>query len=146
MAAPPGSQGNLDLPGLVRNYVHYDNLTNTYSKQASGARKLRDDFESKIIHTLRSQNMENAIIQVQGAKLQVGSTKSVPSLSMPRLKTYLEAYYRQKGNAMDESVSILRFINLQKQADTQEVACLKKTSAAPAIPPPPGSASQSYLA
>jgi hypothetical protein len=135
--AAPGSQGNLDLPGLVRNYVHYDNLTNTYSKQASGARKLRDDFESKIIHTLRSQNMENAIIQVQGAKLQVGSTKSVPSLSMPRLKTYLEAYYQQKGNAMDETAAVLRFINLQKQADTQEIACLKKIPVSPAIPPPP---------
>jgi hypothetical protein len=137
MAAPNG-QGNLDLPGLVRNYVHYDNLTNTYSKQASGARKLRDDFESKIIHTLRSQNMENAIIQVQGAKLQVGSSKSVPSLSMPRLKQYLEKYFEQKGNAMDETAAILRFINIQKQAETQEIACLKKTPVAPAIPPPPG--------
>lgn len=137
MAAPQPQQGQADLPHLVRNYIHYDNLANQYSKQASGARKLKDQFEGAIINDLRSKRMENAIIQVSGASLQMSEEKSVPSLSMPRLETYLHGYYKQKGNGLDETESVLRYIRLQKTNDTQITACLKKTALSTHIPPPP---------
>lgn len=127
-----------DLSTQVRNQVHYDNLANNYSKQATGARKLRDDFEDKIIQNLRSSHMENAVIQVSGARLQLAEEKTAPSLTMPRLENYLHKYFAQKGNGLDETEAILRFLRIQRQHDTQTVACLKKTLAAPALPPPPG--------
>jgi hypothetical protein len=138
MAAPP--QQN-DISTMVRNYVHYDNLANNYSKQASGARKLRDEFESNIITNLRANNMENAIIQISGgARLQCTEEKTSPSLTLPRLETYLQKYYAQKGSGVNETEAILRFIRLQKQQDTQVHACLKRVAALPPLPgpPPPG--------
>ncbi len=137
MAAPGLPNQSPDLSTLVRHYVHYDNLTNTYSKQATAARKLRDDFEDRVIQTLRSQHMDNAIIQVSGATLQLSSQKSTPSFTMPRLKQYLHQYFAQKGTGVDETDQIVRFLHLQKQNDTQEVACLKKTPLPQAIPRPP---------
>jgi hypothetical protein len=137
MAASGPPNQSPDLATLVRHYVHYDNLTNTYSKQATAARKLKDDFEDKVIQLLRTQHMDNAIIQVSGATLQLSSQKSTPSFTMPRLKQYLHQYYAQKGTGVDETDQLIRYLNLQKQNDTQEVACLKKTLLPQAIPRPP---------
>jgi len=132
MAAPQNEIGS-----WVRNYVHYDNLANTYNKQAGASRKLRDDFEDKIIQNLRANNMQNAIIQVAGARLQYSEEKTIPNLSMPRLEIYLHNYFKQKGNGIDETESILRYIKSQKLNDTQIVAKLKKTVLPSGIPPPP---------
>jgi hypothetical protein len=134
MAAPQSSN---ELSSWVRNYVHYDNLANNYSKQATGARKLRDDYEGRIIQNLRANGMENAIIQISGAYLQMSNDKTTPSLTIPRLESYLHKYFAQKGNSIDETEAILRFIRLQKQQDTQHTACLKRTPIATPIPPPP---------
>lgn len=134
-ALPPNQQ--TELPTLVRNFVHYDNLASNYSKQASGARHLRNDYESKIIHALRANHMENAIIQVSGARLQCAQEKSAPSLTLPRLQQYLDKYYAQKGTGVNETEAILRFIRLQKANDTQTVACLKKIPIPANIPTPP---------
>ena len=54
---------------------------------------------------------------------------------MPRLESYLHAYFKQKGNNIDETDSILRYIKLQKTNDTQVVARLKKTTLQP-VPAP----------
>ena len=126
-----------DLTTWVRSYIHYENLAGNYSKQAAGARKLRDEFEGKIITNLRTNRMDNAIIQVSGARLQCSEEKSVPSLTMNRLQQYLHKYYAQRGNGLDETDQIIRFINLQKEQETTKVACLKKIPVQAAIPPPP---------
>ena len=123
----------------VRNYVHYDNLASNYSKQASGARKLKDDFESRIINNLRQNSMENAVIRVTGATLQYAEDRQPPSLTMPRLETYLRKYFTAKGNGVDETEAILRYIKHQKTLETQSVARLKKTPLPQDLPPPPGS-------
>lgn len=129
--------GASEIGTWVRNYVHYDNLVGTYTKQASAARKMRDDFEGKVIGSLRSNNMQNAIIKISGgAHLQCIDEKTVPALSLPRLQGYLHAYFKQKGNGLDETDAILRYIKLQKTNDTQTVARLKKTMLAP-VPEPP---------
>ena len=126
-----------DFSTWVRNYVHYDNLAGNYSKQATGARKLRDEFETKIIQYLRANSMENALIQVSGARLQCSEDKTMPSLSTNRLQQYLHKFYAQRGNGLDETEAIIRFINLQREHDCTRTACLKKTPVQAAIPPPP---------
>lgn len=127
-----------ELSTWVRNYVHYGNLASNYSKQATGARKLRDEFESKIIHNLRGTNMQNAVIQISGAQLQYAEEKTPASLSMPRLEEYLHAYFAQKGNSLDETEAIMRFLRFKRQQDATVTACLKKTPlASVSIPPPP---------
>ena len=121
----------------VRSWVHYDNMASNYGKQATGARRLRDDFEGKIIQNLRANNMEKATIQVSGAKLNIVEDTSAPTLSMPRLEQYLHSYFQQKGNHMDETDQILRFIRIQKQNETRITQKLKKTPLGPALPLPP---------
>jgi hypothetical protein len=137
MAMQGGSSQN-EIGSLVRNFIHYDNLVKTYTAQAGASRKLRDDFEDKIIQNLRVNSMQNAVIQVAGARLQYTEEKTVPTLSMPRLESYLHGYYKQKGNGVDETEHILRYIKGQKIAGTQVVAKLKKTPMQAAVPPPPG--------
>jgi hypothetical protein len=131
---PPQHGGLVDY---VRQYVHYDNLTKNYTTQATGARKLKNTFEEKIISHLRNNNIPNAIIQISGAILQLSEEKKQASMSMPALETYLHKYFSQKGNGVDETDAILRFIRLQRQQDCQTVACLKKIPVAAPIPPPP---------
>jgi len=135
MAVQPSPQ--TDLTTLVRNYIHYDNVTKTYGKQLNGARTLRNTFENKIIQELRSNRMEHAIIQVSGATLQMAEEKSAPSLSFPKLESWLHAYYKQKGNGIDETDSILRFMKQQKIKETTSIAYLKKVALPAPIPPPP---------
>ena len=137
--APPQN----DFSTWIRNYVHYDNLAGNYSKQATGARKLRDEFEGKVIQYLRANSMEHAIIQVSGGRLQYVEEKSTPSLSTNRLQQYLHKYYAQRGNGLDETEAIMRFINLQREQDSTKVASLKKTPIQAAIPPPPSASSSS---
>jgi hypothetical protein len=81
--------------------------------------------------------MENAILQVSGATLQIAEEKISPCLSMPRIESWLHSYYKQKGNGIDETDAILRFIRLQKVNETQTVASLKKSSLPTPLPPPP---------
>lgn len=133
---PAGSQAN-QFATWVRNYVHYDNLASNYSKQATGARKLRDKFEAEIINNLRQNKMDNAVIQVTGATLQCTEEKCPPALTIPRLETYLRKYFFGKGNGLDETDNIIRFIKNQKHLDTTAVARLKKTPLPTAVPPPP---------
>ena len=133
---PAGSQAN-QFATWVRNYIHYDNLASNYSKQATGARKLKDKFEAEIINNLRQNKMENAVIQITGATLQCTEEKCPPSLTIPRLETYLSKYYFGKGNGMDETDAILRFIKNQKHMDTTTIARLKKTPLPTVVPPPP---------
>lgn len=138
--AVPNSNTQQEFGSWVRNYVHYDNLASTYTKQATGARKLRDEYETKVIQNLRANNMQNAIIQVAGARLQYSEEKHVPALSIPRIQTYLHAYFKSKGTGLDETEAILRYIKQQKVNDTQCTACLKKTALPTPLPPPPGPA------
>lgn len=137
-----GTQPQNEFASWVRNYVHYDNLAAQYNKQAAGARKLRDDYEGKVIQNLRANNMQNAVIQIAGARLQYSEEKTIPSLSIPRLEQYLHGYFKQKGNGLDETDAILRYVKLQKAADTQLTAKLKKTPTPVALPPAPGAMGQ----
>jgi hypothetical protein len=106
-----------DLANLVRTWVHYDNLTTTLSKQTTNNRKIRDDFERKILDQLRVANMENAIIQIQGGRLMVEEEKHTSSLTMGRLTQGLHAYYAQKPGAVDETQAILKFLKGERTVE-----------------------------
>lgn len=145
MSAPNAPPKENPFGTWVRSWVHYDNLAGNYGKQAAGARKMRDDFEDKILQNLRANNMEKAVIQVSGAKLGITEETSQPSLSFPRLEQYLHMYFQQKGNHMDETEQILRFIRIQRQKETKSVQRLKKTPLGPALPPLPPPPSGGHL-
>ena len=115
------------LGNWVRNYVHYDNLASSLYKQLQNARKVKDDFENKIIHSLETNNMGNAIIQIAGGKLSIAEEKHVNSLTLTRIEELLHSYYKSQGReATDETIAIMKHIKAERGSDTSKK--LKKTS------------------
>lgn len=122
--------GPQTLPSLVRHWVHYDNETSKHNKLATASRKERDGCENKIIHTLQSQNMLNAAIQISDAVLHVVEDRVAPALSMSTLEAYLHAYFLKKGNNFDETDAIMNFIKQQKSGGARVGLKLKRSVAA----------------
>jgi hypothetical protein len=85
-----------DIANLVRNYVHYDNLTISLQKQINNARVVRDDFEKRIIDELKKNKLENAIIQIVGGKLKIVEEKHSNPLSYKFLEEQIHNYFVEK--------------------------------------------------
>ena len=124
----------------IRNWVHYDTLSVNFSKQSTTSRKIKDEFETKIIETLKAQKMENAQIQIAGAKLGLVQEKSYPSLTVGRLEEYLHLYFKTKG--VDETDQIMKFIKQQKLGNYELQTHLRKTVSVAVPPAPPDSAAK----
>ena len=126
---------------MVRNWVHYDNLTTSLSKQTQNARKIRDEFESKILQQLHVHNMETAVIQIQGGRLVVSEERHTNPLTLSRIEETLHAFYADqntKGRPMpDMSDLIMKFLKTNRGSDV--VKKLKKQVSVPPLPqlPPP---------
>jgi hypothetical protein len=127
----PLSPNTQDLAHLVRNYVHYDNLATSLYRQTVNARKVRDDFEGKILTNLRTHNMENAIIQIAGGRLVVHEERHNQPITLGRMEELLHAYYLSH-NLPDDAQNIMKF--MKKQRGYEVIKRLKKQSGA--IPPP----------
>lgn len=107
------------LGNWVRNYVHYDNLASSLQKQLQNARKVKDDFESKIISSLEASNMSNAVIQIAGGKLTLAEEKHANALTLTRLEELLHNYYKSQGRqATDETTDIMKYIKAERGSDT----------------------------
>ena len=129
-----------ELGNFVRNWVHYDNLATTLSKQTQSARKVRDTFEKTILDKLRANNMENAVIQIQGGRLVVAEEKHNQPLTYARIEEGLKAYYLEKQKSAgrvlpDESAAIMRFLKGHREVEITKK--LKKQVALPPLPPLP---------
>jgi hypothetical protein len=139
MQNPHQNQQTQELANLVRNWVHFDNLSTSLSKQASNARKLRDDFENSIITMLQSANMENATIQIHGGKLVVQNEKHSQPLTFTRVEEHLHKYFLEKRvkdlSAPDETSDILKFIRSHREVEVSKK--LKRVPVVPPLPPPP---------
>jgi len=121
---------------LVRNWVHYDNLATGLYRQTTNARKLRDEFETKILDSLRVSNMENAVIQIAGGRLLVQQERHNQPLTLTRIEEILHTYYVSR-NMPDDTPNIMKF--MKKQRGFEVVKKLRKQSGPPpsALPPPP---------
>jgi hypothetical protein len=129
----PGSIGN-----SVRNWIHYDNLASSFHKQASNARKIRDDYETKIINHLHTNKMENAIIQIGGGKLSVVEEKKPLQLTMSKIEELLHMYYKYRGGK-DETLDIMQFIKANRGHDLRKTIKKYNMNSAinvPSIPKP----------
>jgi hypothetical protein len=126
-----------ELANSVRHWVHYDNLCSSFSKQSQNARRIRDEFEEKIVNQLVSNNMENAVIQIQGGRLSIVEEKHTQPLSLSRIEESLKEYFSKPGAGPDQSANIMKFLKNSRGVETSKK--LKKQVATPALPPvPPG--------
>lgn len=121
----------------VRNWVHYDNLATSLYRQTVNARKVRDEFENKILEGLRASHMENAVIQIAGGRLIVQEERHNQPLTLSRIEEILHTYFVSK-NMPDDTQNIMKFI--KKQREFKVTSKLRKQSGTPtpALPPPSG--------
>lgn len=134
ITAPPVNTQEVGF--LVRNWVHYDNLATGLYRQTINARKVRDEFETKILDTLRTSNMENAVIQIAGGRLHVQEERHNQPLSLTRIEEILHTYYVSR-NLPDDTNNVMKF--MKKQRGFEVVKKLRKQSGPPpsSLPPPP---------
>lgn len=128
-----------ELGSWVRNWVHYDNLALGLNRQSSNARKVRDEYEDKIISHLQQNRMENAIIQIAGGRLVVSEERHSQPLTLHRIEELLRSYYVSKGATgnLDETPMIMKFIKQQRGFEINK-RLKKQAGAAPGpLPPPP---------
>jgi hypothetical protein len=142
MSQPPAVPNTQDLANFVRNYVHYDNLATGLYRQTVNARKVRDDFEGKILTNLRTHNMENAIIQIAGGRLVVHEERHNQPITLGRMEELLHSYYLSH-NLPDDTQNIIKY--MKKQRGYEVVKRLKKQAGPapaplPPVPPPQGPA------
>ena len=113
---------------LVRNWVHYDNLAVNLNRQIQNARKVKEEFEVKIMNALKEYKMENAIIQVAGGKLSIAEEKHSNPLTNSRIEELLHEYYERTGRkAADETAEIMKFLKTERGSTTSKK--LKKQTA-----------------
>lgn len=111
---------------MVRNYVHYDNLASALYKQLQNARKVKDEFETKIISYLQTSNMEKAVIQIAGGRLTVGEEKHSSNLTLTKIEDLLHGYYKSQGReSTDETQAIMKYIKAERGAEV--IKKLKKS-------------------
>lgn len=143
--APPAQTGGTPLNTqevgfLVRNWVHYDNLAVSLYRQTINARKVREEFEGKILDSLRICNMENAVIQIAGGRLHVQEERHNQPLTLTRIEELLHLYFTNK-NMPDDTVNILKFMKKQRGFEVQK-KLRKQAGTAPTplppLPPPQG--------
>lgn len=134
MSQPPAAPNTNELAHYVRNYVHYDNLATGLYRQTVNARKVRDDFEEKILGNLRTHNMENAVIQIAGGRLVVHEERHNQPITLGRMEELLHAYFISK-NIPDDTQNIMKF--MKKQRGYETVTRLKKQTGPPPTPLPP---------
>jgi hypothetical protein len=154
MSMIPGLQVGVDmLTKWVQSWVHYDNLASAHSRQATNARKLRDEQEDSIIKTLAGTPNEKMIIQIHSGRLQIVEDRYIQPLTLGRLEEFLGEYFtsRQRSPTLDtpekETTAVMKFI--REHRSTQVSKKLKKSSNAsqPTLPPlpPPGTSGQKQL-
>ena len=113
---------------LVRNWVHYDNLSQNLNRQIQNARKVKEEFEVKIMNALKEYKMETAIIQVAGGKLSIVEEKHSNPLTNSRIEELLHEYYERTGRkAADEAAEIMKFLKTERGSTTSKK--LKKQTA-----------------
>lgn len=122
----PSPQEREHLVEAVRHFVHFDNLTETLSKQVSSARSMRNKFEDQVLNMLETSGMRNATLQINGATLQYASKSKPGDLSWSFVEEQLHMYHKTKGRP-DETADIIAFLQKNRGTKTQEY--LKKTTA-----------------
>lgn len=136
-SAPPGSsivpaaaggagRSSSELVDAVRHWVHFDNLSESLTKQVTNARNMKSKFEDQILKLLEATGMRNAVLQITGATLQRASRPKQSDLSWTFLESTLHDFYKSRGKP-DETAALIEF--LQSRRTTKNVEFLKKTSA-----------------
>jgi hypothetical protein len=124
---------NPELSDAVRHWVHFDNLSETLTKQVTNARTMRSKYEDKVLTILDSMPIKNVALEINGATLVKATKKESSNLSWTLLEKALHEYYKTKGRT-DETDALIEHI--QTCREVKIIEFLKKST-----PTAPGSLS-----
>jgi len=110
----------------VRQYVHMDNLVESFNAQATNARELRNKHEGEVIGLMKQIGLQQSVIKVSGGTLQLAQKKSPGPLTWGYLEREVPAWATANGLKPTQAASLIAW--LQKHRDVRETEYLKKGS------------------
>ena len=111
------------LQQSVRAWVHFDNLANTFNKQAQNARTQKQIHEKEVQDILFAMNQSTAILEVNGARLQFQRKETKSNLSWSWLQEHLRAWFssgESRGKSNEDLFRFLQGRRSTKISDTLE--------------------------
>jgi len=98
------------LQQSVRAWVHFDNLANTFNKQAQNARTQKQIHEKEVQDILFAMNQSTAILEVNGARLQFQRKETKSNLSWSWLQEQLRAWFSSTESRGKSNEDLFRFL------------------------------------
>lgn len=136
-SAPVPAPNDAEFPTWVRNWLHYDTLAGGLYKQAINARKVREDYEHRILDSLTRRGLTNAILQLKQGKFQAAEETHQVPMSYANIEALLHLYFKAKGaGARDETADILAFFK-QHRKMTRTTRLRRIDAPEDKLPPPP---------
>lgn len=110
------------LQQSVRAWVHYDNLANTFNKQTQNARAQKQIHEKEIQDTLFAMKQSEAVLEVNGARLQFQRKETKSNLSWSWLQDNLRSWFSSetRGKTADDLFKYLQMRRSTKITETLE--------------------------
>jgi hypothetical protein len=113
---------------LIRNWLHYDTLTQNLWKQTQNARKVKKEYEEQIIQNMKNTHIDKSIIQIDGGTLQITDEKNPSCLTLGKIQELINKYYQQKGGK-NETRELMMFIRMNRGYDIK--TSLRKSNTTP---------------
>jgi len=110
------------LQQSVRAWVHYDNLANTFNKQTQNARAKKQVHEKEIQDILFAMKQSEAVLEVNGARLQFQRKETKSNLSWSWLQENLRAWFssESRGKTADDLFKYLQMRRSTKITESLE--------------------------
>ncbi len=109
------------LQQSVRAWVHYDNLENTFNKQAQNARTQKQVHEKEIQDILFVMKQSAAILEVNGARLQFQRKETKSNLSWSWLQEQLKAWWGQNPTMNVKSADdLFKYLQMRRSIKITE--------------------------
>jgi hypothetical protein len=111
-------------PGIgnfVRQWLHYINLATTSNTLYIKQKSVADDYEKKIITTLKKQAMSHATIQISDGHLKIINKTEPNQLTVSKITELLHEYFKHKPQGgKDETNEIIQFIHANRGIKSTE--------------------------
>jgi hypothetical protein len=108
------------LQQAVRAWVHFDNLANTFNKQATNARNQKAIHEKEVQDILYAMQQQNAILEVNGAKLQFQRKETKSNLSWSWLQDQLRAWFTSSESRGKSNQELFKFLQDRRSVKISE--------------------------
>ena len=112
------------LQSAVRAWVHFDNLANTFNKQAQNARAQKQVHEKEVQNILFAMQQSTAILEVNGARLQFQQKETKSNLSWSWLQDNLRAWFMSSESRGKTAEDLFKY--LQGRRSTKITETLEK--------------------